>query len=74
MEYEITAKPSTLGNPMSNAVLGKIHQFLINLVWTFNISTQTYFDENYPWIGILAAAEFVIRSTTDRQNNYIPAN
>ena len=46
MEYLITAKPSTLGNPMSNAVLERIHQVLGNLVLTFNISTQTYVDEN----------------------------
>ena len=42
MEYGITAKPSTSGNPMSNAVLEMIHQVLGNQVRTFNISTQTY--------------------------------
>ena len=35
----ITAKPSTLVNPMYNAVLERIHQVLGNLVRTFNIST-----------------------------------
>ena len=55
MEYGITDKPSTSGNPMSNAVLGSIHQVPGNLVQTFNISTLTYVDEDYPWTGILAA-------------------
>ena len=45
---------------MSNAVLERIHQVLGNLVRTFNISTQTYVDEDYLWTGILAAAEFEI--------------
>ena len=58
MEYGITAKPSTSEDPMSNAVLERIHQVLGNLVRTFNISTQTYVDEDYSWTGILAAAEF----------------
>ena len=41
MEYRIAAKPRTLGNPMSNAVLERIHQVPGNLVRTFNISNQT---------------------------------
>ena len=57
---------------MSNAVLEQIHQVLGNLVRIFNISTQTYVDENYPWSGILDAAEFLILSTTNRQNFYGP--
>ena len=56
--YGITAKLSALGNPRPNAVLERIHQVLVNLVLTFNISTQTYFDKDDPWTGILAAAEF----------------
>ena len=37
-EYGITAKPSTLENPMSNTILERIHQGLGNLVHIFNIS------------------------------------
>ena len=37
-EYRITAKPSTLVNPMSNVVLEQIHHLTGNLVRTFNIS------------------------------------
>ena len=65
-EYGITDKPSPSRNPMSNALLERIHQVLGNLVQTFNIS-QTYVDKNYPWTGILAASAFVICSTTNIQ-------
>ena len=60
MEYKIISKPSTLGNPMSNAVLERIHQVLGNTIRTFNISNQTYVDKNKPWTGILSAAAFAI--------------
>ena len=72
MEYTITSKPSTSGNPMSNAVLEMIQQVLGNLVRTFNISTNTYVDRHDPQTGILAAAEFVLFSTTNRQKGYSP--
>ena len=36
-EYRITSKPSTSRNPMSNAILERIHQVLGNLVHTFNL-------------------------------------
>ena len=65
----ITTKPSTLGNPMSNALLEGIHQVLGNLVRNFNIS-QTYIDKNDPWTGILAAAAFVICSTINGIKGY----
>ena len=64
-EYRITDKPITLGNTMYNAILEWIHQFLGNLVHNYNI-TQTHVDEDDPCLGILAATEFVIHSTTNR--------
>ena len=70
-EYRITAKPSTSGNPMPNALLEQIHQVLENLVQTFNIS-QNYVDKNDPWTGILAVTVFAIVSTTNRQKGYNP--
>ena len=65
MEYGITVKPSTLVNPISDAILKHIHQVLRNLVLTCNI-TQTYDDKYDAWSGILAASAFVILSTTNR--------
>ena len=34
--------------------------------------TQTYVDEDEPWLGILAASEFAIFSTTNRLKGYSP--
>ena len=65
MEYEMTDKPSTLVNPIYDAILKQVHQVIGNLVLTCNI-TQTYDDKDDPWSGILAAAVFVIISTTNR--------
>ena len=46
-----------------------IHQVLVNLLRTFNI-TQTYADEYDPWSVILAAAAFAILSTTNGLKGY----
>ena len=68
-EYRITAKPSTSGNLMSNAILERIHQVLVNQVRTFNVQ-QTYVDKNYPRTGILFAAAFTFSLTTISQRAY----
>ena len=65
------AKPSTLGNSVSNIVLGEILQVLGNLVRTYNIN-KTYVDKDDLWSGILTAAAFVIFSTENRLKYYIP--
>ena len=62
MEYGITAKPSTLRNITSNKILEHIHQVLVNLVRICNI-TQTYIEEDDPWLGILDTEDFAIIST-----------
>ena len=69
MEYGIVAKPSTLGNPMPNAILEHIHQVLGNLVRICNI-TQTYVDKDDPLMVILYAAAFAIQSTTNSLKGY----
>ena len=74
MKYGINAKPSTPVNPMSNALLKRVHQFLGNIVRNFNISTQTYVDKNDPWAGILDAAAFEIFSTTDKKKVIVRVN
>ena len=71
MEYGITPKLSTLGNPTSNAILEQIHQVLGSLVRTCNIA-QTYVDKYEQWLVILAAAEFSIRSITNMLKGYSP--
>ena len=55
MEYGITSKPNTSGNPTSNAILEQIHQVLGNIVLTCNI-TQTHVEKDNPWLVILSVA------------------
>ena len=50
-EYEISSKPRTLENPMSNTGLEQIQQILGNIVRTYNI-TQNYVDKDEPWLVI----------------------
>ena len=57
---------------MSDVILERIRRVLGNLVMTFNISTQTYIDEDDPWTVILSAAVFAIISTNKKQKFYCP--
>ena len=43
-------------------IITRIHQVLGNLLRTYNLQ-ETYIDEAEPWVGILAAADFAVRST-----------
>ena len=54
-------------------ILERIHQVIENLVRTFNI-TQTYVDEEDPWLGLLFAAAFGICSTINNLKGYSPGN
>ena len=45
---------------MFNSVLKRIHQVLGNLVRNFNISTQTYVDEDDLWMSIFDTAAFIL--------------
>ena len=56
---------------MSNVVLERIHQFLVNLVCTCNI-TQFYVYKDDPWLGIVDVAVFSIISTTNGIKDYSP--
>ena len=56
-EYGIKSKPSSSGNPTSNAILEIINLVLCNLVWKCNIE-DTYADKYKSWMGILSSAYF----------------
>ena len=71
MEYGITVKPSTLGNPTTNVVLEWIHQVLGKLARACN-NPQTYIDKDDPWLGILDAGAFEFFSTINRLKGYSP--
>ena len=70
-EYGINAKLTTLENSISNAELEQIQQVIENIVRTCNI-TQSYVDEDEPWLGTLATAAFAIHSTTSSMKFYSP--
>ena len=59
-EYSIQTKPASPGNPHANATIERLHQVLGNLVHTRNLQ-ETYVDDAYPFMGILVAADFVVR-------------
>ena len=61
-EYGIRAQPTTVRNPQANAILERIHQVIGNMVRTFELE-DSYVDEDDPWIGILSAVAFAVRST-----------
>ena len=60
-KYGILAKKSVSGNPTSNSLLERIHQVMVNLVWTCNIK-ETYMNQYDPWSVNLSAAAFAIIS------------
>ena len=64
-EYGIKNKPDSSGNPQANTTTERIHKSLGNLAWKYNIN-EPYVDDADPWMGLLAAAVFLVRSTYHR--------
>ena len=64
-EYGIQTKHASSENPQAKATIERIHQVLGNLVHSYNLQ-ETYVDYADPWMGILAAADFAVRSTYHR--------
>ena len=60
-EYGIKAKCETKENPQENSILERIQQVIFNLVRTFDLKNN-YLDEDDPWLGILVATSFSVRS------------
>ena len=50
-------------NPQANAIVEHMHQMLRNLIRSFKLQDNPYLDLDDPWLGILAAALFAMRST-----------
>ena len=49
----------TTRNPQPNAVIKQIHQIIGNIIRTFDVSNIV---DNNPWLGILAATMFAVRT------------
>ena len=47
-KYIIKAKFKATENPQANSILEIIHQFIVNLVSTFDLQ-DNYLDNNEPW-------------------------
>jgi len=61
-EYGIKCKPITVKNPQANSIIERVHQTIGNMIRTFELE-DIYLDEEDPWIGILSATAFAVRST-----------
>ena len=70
-EYGIKNNPDSPGNPQENTTIERIHQVLGNLVLKYNIQEMYVYDAD-PFMGILAAAYFAIRSMYHRTKVKIP--
>ena len=70
-EYVIKTKLDSPGKPQENAIMEMIYQVLGNLVLKYNIQEMYVYDAD-PFMGILAAAYFAIRSMYHRTKVKIP--
>ena len=61
-DYGIRGKSITVRNPQTNAIVEQIHQVIGNIIRTFDLE-EHYLNEEDPWMGILAATAFAVRST-----------
>ena len=61
-EYDIDAKPSSKRNPQANAVLERVHGTIGNMMRTFEVDNIDL-DEEDPFIGMISAICFAVRST-----------
>ena len=59
-DYGLKSKPITTRNPQSNVIIKRIHQTIVNIIRTFDVSNIV---NNNPWSGIIAATMFAVRST-----------
>ena len=61
-EYGIQVKKATTANPQANSILERVHKVIGNMIRTFELE-ENYLDQDDPWLGILAATAFAVRST-----------
>ena len=59
-DYGLKRKPITTSNSQSNAIIERIHQTIVNIIHTFDVSNIV---NNDPSSGILVAAMFSVRET-----------
>jgi transposase InsO family protein len=62
-DYGIKRKVISTQNPQANAIVKRAHQTLRNLIRSFELQDNPYYDSDDPWGGILAAASFAMHAT-----------
>jgi hypothetical protein len=62
-DYGIERKVISTQNPQGNAIVKCAHQTLRNLIRSFELQDNPYYDSDDPWGGILAAASFAMIAT-----------
>ena len=69
-EYGTKTKYASPENPQTNKTIEITHRVTGNLVHTYNLQENYVYDAD-PWMGILAASDFVVRRTycRTRQKN-----
>ena len=65
-EYGINTNPDSLGNPQAKSIIDIIHQLLVNIVRKYNLHHEANVDDADPWMKVLAADSFAVRSTYHR--------
>ena len=58
--FGLNRKPITTRNPQSNAIIKCIHQTIVNIIRTFDVSNIV---NNNPWSGILSSTMFAVCAT-----------
>ena len=72
-EYGIKTNIAYPSNPQADAIIYRINQVLRNRVKTYNPQkTCIYVAE--PWMGVLAAADFVVIYTLNRNKGKFPGH
>ena len=67
-DYELKRKPITTRNPQSNVIIKRIHQTIVKIIRTFDVSNIV---NNDPWSGILAATMFAIATYNTTLEAYL---
>ena len=70
-EYGIGTNPDSSRNPQANVIIDRTHQWLGNLIRSFNLH-DTYIDDYEPWMVILNAAEFAVQDKCHRTKQKSP--
>ena len=71
-DYGIKVKPITCRSPQANAILGRVHQTIGNILRTFKVQNMVL-DKGNPWDGIPASTMFALRATVHATEQYTPA-